>query len=98
MDLKWNTPITKNKINMKFFKSMSDPIGIETKEHYWLSDLLPTDAVTRSLWGKKTFSAVKTATLSENIDVRPEWIRVGRNGKFSIVAYQYRQKKGAKPK
>ena len=30
--------------------------------------------------------------------MHPEWIRVGRNGKFGIVAYEYKQPKNVKPK
>ncbi|WP_315380080.1 hypothetical protein [Hoylesella loescheii] len=95
--VKWEHTIHKNKGKYRVQIYTDDPIGIEIKEHYWLSDLLPTDAVT-FLDGDKSFWRSENSDSFGDIDVRPEWIRVGRNGKFGIVAYQYKQKKGVKPK
>ena len=33
-----------------------------------------------------------------DLDVRPEWIRVGRNGKFGILAYDYKLPNDVEPK
>lgn len=74
-----------------------DPGFPEEDECYWLSDLLPSDAVT-FLDGEKSFFQSENSSLCGDIDVRPEWIRVGRKGKFGIIAYEYKQKKGGKPK
>ncbi len=74
-----------------------DPGFPKEDERYWLSDLLPTDVVT-FLDGEKSFFQSENSSLCGDIDVRPEWIRVGRKGKFGIIAYEYKQKKGVKPK
>ena len=74
-----------------------DPGSPKEDERYWLSDLLPTDLVT-FLDGEKSFFQSENSSLCGDIDVRPEWIRVGRKGKFGIIAYEYKQKKGVKPK
>ena len=76
----------------------TDEPGSPTEDEcYWLSDLLPSDAVT-FLDGEKSFFQSENSSLCGDIDVQPEWIRVGRKGLFGIIAYEYKQKKGVKPK
>ena len=70
---------------------------IDKDERYWLSDLLPTDSVA-FLDGQKSFHRTGNSWIIGEIDMHPEWIRVGRKGKFGIVAYEYKQPKNVKPK
>ena len=74
-----------------------DPGSPKEDERYCLSDLLPSDTVT-FLDGKKSFFHNANSQFYDDINVHPEWIRVGRKGKFGIIAYEYKQKKGVKPK
>lgn len=95
--VKWEHTIHKNKGKYRVQIYTDDPIGIEIKEHYWLSDLLPTDSVA-FLDGQKSFHRTGNSWIVGEIDMHPEWIRVGRKGKFGIVAYEYKQPKFARPK
>ena len=74
-----------------------DPGSPKEDERYCLSDLLPSGTVT-FLDGKKSFFHNANSQFYDDINVHPEWIRVGRKGKFGIIAYEYKQKKGVKPK
>lgn len=94
---KWQHNILKKQGKHQMQIYTDDPGFPEEDERYWLSDLLPTDVVT-FLDGEKSFFQSENSSLCGDIDVRPEWIRVGRKGKFGIIAYEYKQKKGGKPK
>lgn len=94
---KWQHNILKKQGKHQMQIYTDDPGFPEEDERYWLSDLLPTDVVT-FLDGEKLFFQSENSSLCGDIDVRPEWIRVGRKGKFGIIAYEYKQKKGGKPK
>ena len=94
---KWQHNILKKQGKHQMQIYTDDPGFPKEDERYWLSDLLPTDVVT-FLDGEKSFFQSENSSLCGDIDVRPEWIRVGRKGKFGIIAYEYKQKKGVKPK
>ena len=64
---------------------------------HWLSDLLLSDSVT-FLDGETEFSYDGNSWIREDINVHPEWIRVGRRGKFGIVAYKYKETDEEQPK
>ena len=94
---RWTHNILKNKGNYQVQIYTSYPDASGEDERYWLSGLLPTDVVT-FLDGEKSFFQSENSSLCGDIDVRPEWIRVGRKGKFGIIAYEYKRKKNVKPK
>ena len=94
---RWTHNILKNKGNYQVQIYTSYPGAPYEDERYWLSGLLPTDVVT-FLDGEKSFFQSENSSLCGDIDVRPEWIRVGRKGKFGIIAYEYKRKKDVKPK
>ena len=94
---KWQHNIRKKQGNYQMQIYTDEPGSPIEDERYWLSDLLPTDVVT-FLDGEKSFFQSENSSLCGDIDVQPEWIRVGRKGKFGIIAYEYKQKKGVKPK
>lgn len=93
----WQHNILKKQRNYQMQIYTDEPGSPIEDECYWLSDLLPSDAVT-FLDGEKSFFQSENSSLCGDIDVQPEWIRVGRKGKFGIIAYEYKQKKGVKPK
>ena len=93
----WQHNILKKQGNYQMQIYTDEPGSPIEDECYWLSDLLPSDAVT-FLDGEKSFFQSENSSLCGDIDVQPEWIRVGRKGKFGIIAYEYKQKKGVKPK
>ncbi len=93
----WQHNILKKQGNYQMQIYTDEPGSPIEDECYWLSDLLPSDAVT-FLDGDKSFFQSENSSLCGDIDVQPEWIRVGRKGKFGIIAYEYKQKKGVKPK
>ena len=93
----WQHNILKKQGNYQMQIYTDEPGSPIEDECYWLSDLLPTDVVT-FLDGEKSFFQSENSSLCGDIDVRPEWIRVGKKGKFGIIAYEYKQKKGVKPK
>ena len=93
----WQHNILKKQGNYQMQIYTDEPGSPIEDECYWLSDLLPSDAVT-FLDGEKSFFQSENSSLCGDIDVQPEWIRVGRKGLFGIIAYEYKQKKGVKPK
>ena len=93
----WQHNILKKQGNYQMQIYTDEPGSPKEEECYWLSDLLPSDAVT-FLDGEKSFFQSENSSLCGDIDVQPGWIRVGRKGKFGIIAYEYKQKKGVKPK
>ena len=94
---RWTHNILKNKGNYQVQIYTGGPGAPDEDERYWLSDLLPSDTVT-FLDGKKSFFHNGNSQFYDDINVHPEWIRVGRKGKFGIIAYEYKQKKDVKPK
>ena len=89
---RWTHNILKNKGNYQVQIYTSYPDASGEDERYWLSGLLPTDVVT-FLDGEKSFFQSENSSLCGDIYVRPEWIRVGRKGKFGIIAYEYSRKR-----
>jgi len=62
-----------------------------------LSDCQPTDSIS-FLDGKKEYRRTGNSWILGDLDVRPEWISVGRKGKFGILAYDYKQPNDVEPK
>ena len=69
----------------------------EEDERFILSDCQPTDFVS-FLTGDKEFERDENSSIRGDIEMHQEWIRVGRNGKYGIVAYDYKQPQGVNPK
>ncbi|ATV54343.1 hypothetical protein CTM53_07395 [Prevotella intermedia] len=80
-------------------KYYTDGPGVTCEEdkRYVLSDCQPSDSLT-FLDGEKKYSCNGNSWILSDIDVCPEWIRVERNGKFGILAYDYQQPNNVKPK
>lgn len=72
-------------------------VTCEEDKRYVLSDCQPTDSLT-FLDGKKEYRCNGNSWFLGDLDVRPEWIRVGRNGKFGILAYDYKLPNDVEPK
>ena len=72
-------------------------VTCEEDKRYVLSDCQPTDSIS-FLDGKKEYRRTGNSWFLGDLDVRPEWIRVGRNGKFGILAYDYKQPNDVEPK
>ena len=72
-------------------------VTCEENKRYVLSDCQPSDSLT-FLDGKKEYRCNGNSWFLGDLDVRPEWIRVGRNGKFGILAYDYKQPNDVEPK
>ena len=72
-------------------------VTCEEDKRYVLSDCQPTDSIS-FLDGKKEYRCTGNSWILGDLDVRPEWIRVGRKGKFGILAYDYKQPNDVEPK
>lgn len=72
-------------------------VTCEEDKRYVLSDCQPTDSIS-FLDGKKEYRCNGNSWILGDLDVRPEWIRVGRNGKFGILAYDYKLPNDVEPK
>ena len=72
-------------------------VTCEEDKRYVLSDCQPSDSLT-FLDGKKEYRRNGNSWFLGDLDVRPEWIRVGRKGKFGILAYDYKQPNDVEPK
>lgn len=72
-------------------------VTCEEDKRYVLSDCQPTDSIS-FLDGKKEYRCNGNSWILGDLDVRPKWIRVGRNGKFGILAYDYKQPNDVEPK
>ena len=72
-------------------------VTCEEDKRYVLSDCQPTDSIS-FLDGKKEYRRTGNSWFLGDLDVRPEWIRVGRNGKFGILAYDYKLPNDVEPK
>ena len=72
-------------------------VTCEEDKRYVLSDCQPSDSLT-FLDGKKEYRRNGNSWILGALDVRPEWIRVGRNGKFGILAYDYKLPNDVEPK
>ena len=72
-------------------------VTCEEDKRYVLSDCQPTDSIS-FLDGKKEYRCNGNSWFLGDLNVRPEWIRVGRNGKFGILAYDYKQPNDVEPK
>jgi hypothetical protein len=72
-------------------------VTCEEDKRYVLSDCQPTDSIS-FLDGKKEYRCNGNSWFLGDLDVRPEWIRVGRNGKFGILAYDYKLPNDVEPK
>ena len=72
-------------------------VTCEEDKRYVLSDCQPSDSLT-FLDGKKEYRCNGNSWFLGDLDVRPEWIRVGRNGKFGILAYDYKLPNDVEPK
>ena len=81
---------------LKYYTS-GPGVRCEEDKRYVLSDCQPTDSIS-FLDGKKEYRRNGNSWILGNLDVRPEWIRVGRNGKFGILAYDYKQPNDVEPK
>ena len=72
-------------------------VTCEEDKRYVLSDCQSSDSLT-FLDGKKEYRCNGNSWFLGDLDVRPEWIRVGRNGKFGILAYDYKLPNDVEPK
>ena len=72
-------------------------VTCEEDKRYVLADCQPSDSLT-FLDGKKEYRCNGNSWFLGDLDVRPEWIRVGRNGKFGILAYDYKLPNDVEPK
>ena len=72
-------------------------VTCEEDKRYVLSDCQSTDSIS-FLDGKKEYRCNGNSWFLGDLDVRPEWIRVGRNGKFGILAYDYKLPNDVEPK
>ena len=81
---------------LKYYTS-GPGVTCEEDKRYVLSDCQPTDSIS-FLDGKKEYRRTGNSWILGDLDVRPEWIRVGRNGKFGILAYDYKQPNDVEPK
>lgn len=69
----------------------------EEDKRYLLSGCLSTDSVTFLNWSKE-FTRSENSYILHQLNIHPKWIRVGRKGKFGIIAYDYVQPKYVEPK
>ena len=69
----------------------------DEEEYFALSGCLPTDSIAFTD-GRKETSYDGNSSFLHDINVSPQWIKVGRNGKFGIIGYQYDQPNNARPK
>ena len=69
----------------------------EEDKRYLLSGCLSTDSVTFLNWSKE-FTRSENSDILHQLNIHPKWIRVGRKGKFGIIAYDYVQPKYVEPK
>ena len=81
---------------LKYYTS-GPGVTCEEDKRYVLSDCQPTDSIS-FLDGKKEYRCNGNSWFLGDLDVRPEWIRVGRNGKFGILAYDYKLPNDVEPK
>ena len=81
---------------LKYYTS-GPGVTCEEDKRYVLSDCQPTDSIS-FLDGKKEYRCNGNSWFLGDLDVRPEWIRVGRKGKFGILAYDYKQPNDVEPK
>ena len=81
---------------LKYYTS-GPGVTCEEDKRYVLSDCQPTDSIS-FLDGKKEYRRTGNSWFLGDLDVRPEWIRVGRKGKFGILAYDYKQPNDVEPK
>lgn len=81
---------------LKYYTS-GPGVTCEEDKRYVLSDCQPSDSLT-FLDGKKEYRCNGNSWFLGDLDVRPEWIRVGRNGKFGILAYDYKLPNDVEPK
>ena len=81
---------------LKYYTS-GPGVTCEEDKRYVLSDCQPTDSIS-FLDGKKEYRRTGNSWILGDLDVRPKWIRIGRNGKFGILAYDYKQPNDVEPK
>ena len=81
---------------LKYYTS-GPGVTCEEDKRYVLSDCQPTDSIS-FLDGKKEYRCNGNSWFLGDLDVRPEWISVGRKGKFGILAYDYKQPNDVEPK
>ena len=81
---------------LKYYTS-GPGVTCEEDKRYVLSDCQPTDSIS-FLDGKKEYRRTGNSWILGDLDVRPEWISVGRKGKFGILAYDYKQPNDVEPK
>ncbi|WP_311156803.1 hypothetical protein [Prevotella nigrescens] len=81
---------------LKYYTS-GPGVTCEEDKRYVLSDCQPTDSIS-FLDGKKEYRCNGNSWFLGDLDVRPKWIRIGRNGKFGILAYDYKQPNDVEPK
>lgn len=94
----WTYSLRKKNGSYQFKKYTGGPgVRDEEDERYILSDCQPTDSVS-FLSGDKEFSRNGNSGILGEIEMHPEWIRVGRKGKYGIIAYNYKQPEGVNPK
>ena len=91
----WRHNILKNKGKHLVQIYTQDPGDPDIDERYWLSDLLPSDAVA-FLDGGKSFSYDENNEDPKD-KVYPKMLRVCRKGKFGIMVYEYDKDKSVKP-
>ena len=93
----WTHNILKNKGKHLVQIYTRDPGDPDIDERYWLSDLLPSDAVT-FLDGGKSFCYDENSDDPED-KAYPKMLRVCRKGKYGIMVYEYyREKSGSSVK
>ena len=91
----WTHNILKNKGKHLVQIYTQDPGDPDIDERYWLSDLLPSDAVT-FLDGRKSFSYDENSDDPED-KAYPKMLRVCRKGKYGIMVYEYYREKSVLP-
>lgn len=94
----WTYSLRKKNGSYQFKKYTGGPgVRDEVGERYILSDCQPTDSVS-FLSGDKEFERDGNSDIVGEIEMYPEWIRVGRKGKYGIISYNYKQPEGVNPK
>lgn len=94
----WTYSLRKKRGSYQFKKYTGGPgVRDEVGERYILSDCQPTDSVS-FLSGDKEFERDGNSDIVGEIEMYPEWIRVGRKGKYGIISYNYKQPEGVNPK
>ena len=94
----WEYSLRKKNGSYQFKKYTGGPgVRDEVGESYILSDCQPTDSVS-FLSGDKEFERDGNSDIVGEIEMYPEWIRVGRKGKYGIIAYDYKQPESVNPK